>query len=50
MATPITAKTFRDIVENQLSQIFEDVYEEHGWGFYKPKNDYEIKVDFDGKE
>ena len=45
MATPITASTFRSIVEKQLNEIFEDVYQEHGWGVYIP-NEYEIKVDF----
>ena len=46
MATPITASTFRSIVENQLSQIFDEEYAKYNKETYG--TDYEIRVDFDG--
>lgn len=46
MANPITSKAFKNIVEQQLSAIFEDVYNENNWGTYIP-NEHEIEVNFD---
>lgn len=50
MATPITASIFRSIVEKQLSEIFEDVYEQHGWGILEVTDKHEIEVDFNGQD
>jgi hypothetical protein len=45
MATPITASTFRSIVENSLNKVFDEVYGEKSF-----ENEYMVEVNFDGQD
>jgi hypothetical protein len=45
MATPITASTFRSIVENSLNKVFDEVYGEKSF-----ENEYMIEVNFDEQD
>jgi hypothetical protein len=45
MATPITVKTFRDIVTKSLDKIFTEVYGEVSF-----ENEYMVEVNFDGQD
>jgi hypothetical protein len=45
MATPITASTFRSIVENSLNKVFDEVYATH-----TSNEQYMIEVNFDGQD
>ena len=45
MATPITASTFRSIVENSLNKVFDEVYATH-----TSNEQYMVEVNFDGQD